>query len=541
MIRVFLVEDEFVIREAIQKIVPWAEYGFELIGEAKDGEMALPLIRKTKPDVLITDIRMPFMDGLTLSRLVKKELPDTRVVIVSGHDDFEYARQAISLGVEQYLLKPISKSAFLEVLEGLRAKFRKENEQKLYYRKFENEIRAYEKNARREFFETLVSENADLQKLYVMAEKLQLDITAQSYNLILFAAASREDYWNTQDGYSQIVAETQSRIDEFCVDHPGYLLFRNQQFSYAILVKGDVEETERLTQQGVSALREIFERQGESVEWFVCTGKCVERISMLAECYRDAMTSFAYRYLGYHHVFSREQLLQDETEQGINFSNIDMKTVGRDSIRSFLCNAMEDEVEGFVSNYIELVGKEALRSRMFQNYVLLNMHFCTLEFAIELGYEREKLDEELKVSYGEHMKSRQDMREEMVKILRRGIILREKSVKGKRKSVVSMAVSYMKEHYTDDALTLNEVARAANVSANHFSALFSQEMKQTFIEYLTTLRMNRAKELLRCSDKRSGEIALEVGYKDPHYFSFLFKKTQGCTPSEYRSGGEGQR
>lgn len=541
MIKVFLVEDEKVIREAIQKIVPWAEFGFELIGEAKDGEMALPLIRKTRPDVLITDIRMPFMDGLTLSRLVKKELPDTRIVIVSGHDDFEYARQAISLGVEQYLLKPISKSAFLEMLEGLRVKFQKENEQKLYYRKFENEIRAYEKNARREFFEMLISENADLQKLYDMAEKLQLDITAQSYNLILFAVSSREDYWNTQDGYSQIVAETQSQIDEFCVDHPGYLLFRNQQFSYAILVKGDGEEAKRLTQQGVSALQEIFERQGESLEWFVCMGRSVGRLSMLAQCYRDAMASFAYRYLGYRHVFSRERLLQEEAEQGINFSNIDMKTVGRDSIRSFLCNAMEDEVEDFVGNYIELLGQEALRSRMFQHYVLLNMHFCTMEFAIELGYEREKLDEELKVAYGEYIKSAQDMREEMEKILRKGIIFREKSVKGKHKGVVSMAVSYMKEHYTDDALTLNEVACATNVSANHFSALFSQEMKQTFIEYLTTLRMNRAKELLRCTDKRSGEIAIEVGYKDPHYFSFLFKKNQGCTPSEYRSKGDGQK
>ena len=117
MIKVFLVEDEIVIREAIQKMIPWAEYGFEFSGESKDGEMALPLIRKVKPDVLITDIKMPFMDGLTLSRLVKKELPSTHIVIVSGYDDFEYARQAISLGVEYYLLKPITKSAFQEVLE----------------------------------------------------------------------------------------------------------------------------------------------------------------------------------------------------------------------------------------------------------------------------------------------------------------------------------------------------------------------------------------------------------------------------------------
>lgn len=107
--------------------------------------------------------------------------------------------------------------------------------------------------------------------------------------------------------------------------------------------------------------------------------------------------------------------------------------------------------------------------------------------------------------------------------------------------MIRTALQYMEENFTDDSLTLNRVAGVANVSANHFSALFSQEMGQTFIEYLTQLRMNRAKEQLRCTDMRSGEIALEVGYKDPHYFSFLFKKTQGCTPSEYRNQTRSQK
>ena len=107
MLKTFLVEDEVVIREMIKKMIPWEQYGFELAGEASDGEMALPLILKSKPDLLITDIKMPFMDGLTLCKLVKKELPDIKIVILSGYDDFNYAKQAINIGVEDYLLKPI--------------------------------------------------------------------------------------------------------------------------------------------------------------------------------------------------------------------------------------------------------------------------------------------------------------------------------------------------------------------------------------------------------------------------------------------------
>ena len=123
MLKTFLVEDEVVIREMIKKMIPWEQYGFELAGEASDGEMALPLILKSKPDLLITDIKMPFMDGLTLCKLVKKELPDIKIVILSGYDDFNYAKQAINIGVEDYLLKPITKNAFIERLEEIHNRY----------------------------------------------------------------------------------------------------------------------------------------------------------------------------------------------------------------------------------------------------------------------------------------------------------------------------------------------------------------------------------------------------------------------------------
>ena len=110
MLKVFLVEDESIVREGLRDNIPWQQYGYEFVGEASDGEMALPLIQKTKPDVLLTDIKMPFMDGLSLSKLVHQEFPDMKIIIISGYDDFEYARGAILVGAEQYLLKPITRS-----------------------------------------------------------------------------------------------------------------------------------------------------------------------------------------------------------------------------------------------------------------------------------------------------------------------------------------------------------------------------------------------------------------------------------------------
>ena len=116
MLKVFIVEDETVIREGFRDKIPWEQYGFQLVGDAGDGEVALPLIRKIRPDVLITDIKMPFMDGLSLSEIVKEEFPKTKIIIISGYDDFEYARQALALSAVWYLLKPVQDDELLTAL-----------------------------------------------------------------------------------------------------------------------------------------------------------------------------------------------------------------------------------------------------------------------------------------------------------------------------------------------------------------------------------------------------------------------------------------
>ena len=130
VIKVFLVEDEILIRNGIKNSIEWEKEGYEFVGEASDGELALPIILKEKPDILITDIRMPFMDGLELSRLVKKELADIKILILSGYDEFEYAKEAIKIGVTEYLLKPISSASLLNTLKDVSAQIHLEREDK---------------------------------------------------------------------------------------------------------------------------------------------------------------------------------------------------------------------------------------------------------------------------------------------------------------------------------------------------------------------------------------------------------------------------
>ena len=141
MYKVFVVDDEIVIREGLRNNIDWEENGFQLVGEAPDGEIALPMIRDEKPDILITDIRMPFLDGIALCREVRRVMPWIQIVILSGFDSFEYAKQAISLGVQEYLLKPISSDELKSVLSRLVKSIEKEQMERQDLEKLRQQMR----------------------------------------------------------------------------------------------------------------------------------------------------------------------------------------------------------------------------------------------------------------------------------------------------------------------------------------------------------------------------------------------------------------
>ena len=542
MLKTFLVEDEVVIREMIKKMIPWEQYGFELAGEAADGEMALPLILKSKPDLLITDIKMPFMDGLTLCRLVKKELPDIRIVILSGYDDFNYAKQAISIGVEDYLLKPITKNAFIERLEEIHNRYEHEKTQREYYEKFRLEMQEYEKNASRDFFETLVRADSDLAELYRRADKLNLDIVAEAYNILIFTPDTSEGNYNSYEECSDWEAEVQDKINTYFLNHPVAILFRHQVFSYAILVKGQKDTIEKNTEECVKAIQDIMDQTERRTDWFIAVGKSADRLSMLGHSYRTAVRANSFRYLYDGHILDYQSLeAQKENpsdscrEDSVQLRNVNINALNPAILQKFLSSGLAEEVDDFIRDYFNAIGQEPMGSLVFRNYVVLNVRFSVLSFLKKLGCDDSEISgQEMENIMDETGKTIEAAVAYCGKILKKAIALRDENAGDQNRSVLKLAVDFIDHNYMDEEISLNKAAHVANVSANHFSALFSQNMGQTFTEYLTDLRMSKAKELLRCTAMRSSEIAGEVGYKDAHYFSYLFKKTQGMTPSEYR-------
>ena len=482
MLKVFLVEDECVVREGLRECIDWTRYGFEFCGDAPDGELALPQIRKLRPDILITDIKMPFMDGLALSRLVCAEFPETKIILISGHNDFEFAQEAIEIGVEQYLLKPVTKASLLKTLEDVSRKIDEEREQKTYLRQFRREGQEYEQFARRKFFEQLTTGSLRVSEIYEQAKSLQIDIDAEGYNVILLTLQT-----TGAAEYSQALAE---RLEELM-----------------------------------------------ALAWYAAVSEPVLRLSELPQCYAKAHTILSYRHLlPEQHVLTAQVLQRPQRGELPALDEIDATKADPAIVRNFLQTGMREEIRDFVSEYLASFGN-ALGSLLFRQYVLLELRFSAIRAAKSFGYTQEEflrpLEQAKVLSVDAELP---ELKKNCAALLRRAIELREEESGNQYKSMLKRALRYIDQNYTDENLSLNAVAKAANISPNYFSGVFSQEMGQTFVEYLTEKRMARAKELLRYSGKRSSEVAYEVGYRDPRYFSFLFKKTQGCTPSSYRAG-----
>lgn len=534
MLKIFLVEDETSVREGLKNSIPWEQYGYHFVGEAADGEMALPLIRQTRPDVLITDIRMPFMDGLSLCKIVSAEFPQMKIVIMSGYASFEYARTAIELGVERYLLKPVNKQTLRKVLTELRDRIEQSAKTDGYQIICQDEMYEYDQFSRRRLFEKMLGGELSVPEIYEEAARASLEITAPAYNLLFFCLQEKRELSREQ---KQQACRQQDRIRQFFLRRGGYILFRWNMDCYGVLVKGTAEEVPELIQKATSHIETCCGGAEELLDWYVAMGRSVERLSMLPECYLVANQCLAYRFITPGRHILSEELLADQVSvwKEKEIKKVDPARMDPGVIRDFLSGGNVRGIHDFMDSYLLNI-REALSDRMFRDYVVLNIYFAVSAYRESLGISDEEFEARRR-GPGQHMDTDSgDVELYLADMLETAFFFRNRESDYQRGRLLHKALEYIDANYDQETLSLNSVSEAVGVSANYFSAIFSQGMERTFVEYVTTKRMEKARKLLRGTDKSAGEIATMVGYKDPHYFSYVFKKNQGVSPREYRAG-----
>lgn len=539
-IKVFLVEDEMVIRRGIKNSIDWEKEGYIFCGEASDGELAYPMIIKEKPDILITDVRMPFMDGLELCKLVKEELPNIKILILSGYDEFDYAKEAIRLGVTEYLLKPISSGKLLEALNGVSESIRREKEDKDLVRKYMEEMRENTEHEKQKFFEQMIAGNLSMADALETGKKYEMSLSAGMYNLLLFRFTLGEE--NRKSG--ELLGEAEYAIKKLTERLEYVFEFQRDVEGWAFLLMADNEEQMSERVKELSKDLEEIMKNYSTIAYFGGIGQPVARLRELEESFREAERALAARFtMELNRIISVEDIRMAQNVDTLD--DIEITSFGeiektRTMLEKFLNNGAEDEIDEFVDVYINELPEENLKSVLMRQYIIMDAYIVMMSFCEKIeGIEGEMQaqSEELKNS----MKTIQTVEEikNYIRMLLKKIIGVRDTISGRRYSdIIEIAKDQIRKTYMSDEISLNTVAAEVGMSPSYFSSIFSKEMGKTFVEYLTEIRMDRAKELLMCSSMKTSEIGYEVGYKDPHYFSYIFKKTQNCTPKEFRARGK---
>ncbi len=520
MLNVFLVDDEIVIREGIRNNFPWEESGFQLSGEAPDGEIALSMLQDIKPDILITDIKMPFMDGLALCRKIVPTMPWIHIVILSGYDDFSYAKQAISLGVKEYLLKPVSASELEQALRRIGRNIEEERRQQADYEAMKRQLASSSRFMQEKLLLDLIT-GASGESLPNQARNLNISLTAHWYRVMLIAVGEQRNMLPVRSHVERLaegsggmihLCETEGRIAAIVADESREDL-EERTFAFAQAVKYEVERSMNI------ALR-------------VAIGASAEGADGLAGSYLSAQNVLRGMALD-----ASQTRIMDTVDNGMQ---VGAKLMGLDVVPLFekLRYASSQEAEDILKQHFDAIGTVARQSVIMANYMYVDILLAAMRVIRENGGDPAEIIPEAVQQQSGALRTftgQGEMVDSARQILLKAIQFRDSQTMSRYGSIIRSACAYIDQHYANPDMTLSDVAKHVALSNNHFCTVFSQEMGSTFIEYLTTLRMKKARELLKSTDKRSSEVAAAIGYNDPHYFSYIFKKNIGMNPREYRN------
>ena len=522
MYQIFVVEDELLIRQSIRHTVENMQGPYAVCGEASDGEMSL--MQELMPDILLTDIRMPFLDGFGLIQHARVMMPWLKIVIISGYGDFESAQKAIALGVDQYLLKPVRPADLVRAIEKLAAQIEEgKGQTELPGGYDKDEVRSA---LRQHFAQELLYGGADTGTMLERARTLDLDIVRGHYLVaVCFFDAVIPDAAQLRAAVQTVLAQTGMPLYDF-----------NASDQLTVLAcDNDPEALTERVYQFIHILRHQLAALCPVITAVV--GSPVQRLGAICTAYKTAANLL-------------KRVSRVAAGQVVNVSDAAQVTADivqftgpfGDEFQQRLAYAAPDDVPGMLDQVLSSPAGDQLQSMLMRYYALIDL----LKMAVQVmaratpAADERDIAAQLSSQYDILASSAQydSFRDTAERLLRQALSARqEPGTEMRHRSVISRAESYVAANFCDPNISLISVARHVGMSAAHFSTVFSQAMGRSFINYLTALRMERAKQLLTGTNMRLSDIALEIGYNEPNYFSHVFHKTVGMTPKEYRSRG----
>lgn len=528
MYTLLIVDDEPLVRNAISTIIDWDSIGFTTIYQAEDGLEALEICRKHQIHLVLTDIVMPFMDGLELSKALSEEFPDIHVVVLTGHEDFEYAKQSVDLGVKNYILKPVGASTLYSKMKEICKKLNIEASQKQYIAKMILQIHQSMPALQEKFLYTMVcTQYGQSDHLEDRIRSLEIPLDSQQYMVGIVEA----DLTKAENSDIELFVFTEKNITQDCIGSQ-HCIFDDNNNKVIIVFNLDsfgddghfiAYSTLQVIQKAVTAVLKV--------NTTCALGSEVRKLKDLYHSYHEASTALDCKYsLGANKVYDISDLDYIEKAFFYPFEGI------KDLIYSIKFLQKEDIEKSMAGIYDDLLCSKNLSSS--------NIKMVFIEMITSLLKELSGVRQVSKDVWGEGFalyNGLEDMSssEEILKKLLSFSIKVSRELQQLQSNsgqmIIQNAKDYIGSHYGEEELSLSTVAEHVSVSTGYLSGLFKKEAKINFVEYLTNIRMEKAMELIRNTDKKTYEIAYETGFSNPHYFSVSFKKYCGMSPSDFRS------
>lgn len=534
MYKVLIIDDESIIRKGIKNIVNWKQLDCEVCADACDGIEGIELIKKYLPEVIITDIRMPGQDGLEMISQAKGIVPNSKIIILTGYRDFDYVQEAIKCGAFDYLLKPSK----IEELTSVLAKAVKElNDQKTRHMEIERFRLLFEQNIpvlrEKLLYDIIYGLNTSENEI---TEKMELfDISIENFVLVVMEN-DYDDKSNSSlyDKHLYQFGIVKSFEEIFAENYEVLSIMLNSNRVGFIIQKSDnlPLDIEKVSEKCAYLQEVINNGFGFTVTIAVSSNgrEAMELPDKLKEC----LGSLEYKsYMGNNSIIQYSDL-------NSFFRYEDYSTL--DKYQKQLIESIKSGNEAGVKENTKYIADYLTNNNININY-MRNFYYTTLSSINNIRISVSSADMDKKYSEGEDIASliklieKSDKAEELnsllgdvsIKIASKVNNFNNKSIK----LIMRKAIDYIQDHYNEQ-VTLNEVAENIYVSTFYISRMFKKELGKSFVDYLNDVRIDKAKELLKDVKYKTYEVAEKVGISDPHYFSKLFKKYSGMTPSEFR-------
>lgn len=521
MYQIFVVEDELLIRQSIRNAIEHMQGPYAFCGEASDGEMALSMMQELMPDILLTDIRMPFLDGFGLIRHAKAMMPWLKTVIISGYGDFEFAQKAIGLGVDQYLLKPVRAGELVKAIEEMASRIEKDRARTALPGGFDRD--EVHRALRQHFMRQMLMGGADTDAMLEQARQLGLDLVRACYLVaVCYFDEQNLDRQRLRLRAEQALTEAEQTLYMFSADDQLTLL----------VCDSDEEALNERMYRVIGILKHEVKDLCPVVTAVI--GSCARRLAGISTAYKAA-ADLLKKVSG----VSAGQVINVSDTAQIAADIVNFNGAFGEKFQQRLDRASVQDVPALLDEVLSGPEGDQFDSMLMRYYALIDLMKLAVQRTARHTPGMDEKDAAAQISSEYNIFAASGDRESFRKAaegILTGALTARPAAQPEMKygHVISRAEKYVRDNYCDPNISLISTARYVGMSAAHFSTVFSQATGRSFISYLTALRIERAKELLRTTNMRLSDIAMEIGYNEPNYFSHVFRKSEGVTPKEFR-------